>query len=121
MSILPVVALLGITVILGLVMATRQFRGLRNKPVMIGAHVLLGAAAFEPLAVALQATPGGPTAAGGYGMATMLLIGLALVSGLVRALIVKHKPAASLPLLALHATFAASALVLAVVVAAQLT
>jgi hypothetical protein len=120
MTVAPVVLLLGTTVILGLIMGLRYFRGVRNPPLMIGAHVLFGAAAFEPLAVALQSAPGDVSTAGGYGMATMLLIGLALVSGLVRALIVKHAPAASTPMLAAHASVAATALVLAVVLAVKL-
>jgi hypothetical protein len=121
MTVLPVIILLGITVMIGLVMGMRVLGGHRNKPVMIGAHVLLGAAAFEPLAVILHGAQNATSSARAYGTATLLVIGLALISGVVRSLVIKQSPAMSRPLLAVHATIAAIALVLAFLLAAKLS
>jgi hypothetical protein len=120
MTLLPVIILLGITVMIGLFMGQRAWRGVPNNPVMIGFHVLLGAAAFEPLVVALQKIQVGSAATGSYGTATFLLVGLTLISGVVRSLVIKQSPALRTPLLAVHATLAATALALAVILAVKL-
>lgn len=119
MTLLPIVALLAAAVIIGLIMAPRALKGERNRPLLIAAHILLGAAALEPLAIAMHAT-GRIDAAGSLGTATFLLIGLALASGVIRALLVRQSPALRTPLLALHGSIAAAALVSAIMLAAKL-
>lgn len=102
MTIFPIVMLLSAGVALGLYMGLNYLKGARNKPVLIGAHVLLGFASFEPMAIALSRTgQNGTFALGG--------LVLAFASGALTPMIAKHSKSATSWALGCHAAIAAIA------------
>lgn len=104
MTMLPIVLLLTGGVALGLYMGLNYLKGVRNKPLLIGAHVLLGLASLEPMAIALSRKAEiGPLAPGG--------LVLAFASGAMTPIIAKQSRTATSWALGTHAAIAACAYV----------
>jgi hypothetical protein len=81
---LPSFILLSAAVALGVVLGLQYLRGERSSPLVMGAHLLLGAGGLETIAMLLRGTPDGTVAeAGSLGrLAAMCLLG-GMASGLL--------------------------------------
>jgi len=104
-------ALLTAAVGLGLYLGLLYLRRVR-KPVVVGAHLLLGAAGLETTVVMLRGAPDGVTLAGSYGGAAAALLALTLVSGFSAPLLGKGSRRTANILLATHAGIGVTAFVL---------
>lgn len=105
---LPIVALLTAGVGLGLLLGLRYLRGLPRKPVMIGAHLLLGAGTLEQIAVLLHGTPSGDVIADQMlGRVALVLIAGALLFGLCAPLLSRQSRRGAEALLVGHASLGA--------------
>jgi hypothetical protein len=99
-------AVFGSTVAIGLYMGLNYLKGQRNNRNLVAAHVLIGLAGLEVFALLLRGAPDGTRLAPGQlGPAAALLFAAALFSGFVGPLIMRPRPAATGPVLALHAAF----------------
>jgi hypothetical protein len=85
---LPSFILLSAAVALGVVLGLQYLRGERSSPLVMGAHLLLGAGGLETIAMLLRGTPDGTVAeAGSLGrLAAMCLLG-GMASGLLAPMI----------------------------------
>ncbi len=84
MAALPPTLFLTIAAGLGLYLGWLYLRGIRRKPVMIGLHLLLGAAGLETMVMMLRGLPNGETsAAGAFGGIAAGLLAAAMFSGLI--------------------------------------
>jgi hypothetical protein len=113
---LAVLVPVGATVALGLLLGLRYLRRVRNTPVLIGSHFLLGALSLEPMVVALRGGLGGvaakPSLAGGLAAG---LLTLALLSGVSAVMIGRRSRGTANVALGSHAAVAASAFICLVV------
>jgi hypothetical protein len=91
---------------LGLLLLTQHLRGLPRKPTMRAAHLLLGAFALESLAVNLNDPGSAALAASPFGARAALLVGLALLTGYIAALVGRKNQRAANWILGAHATAA---------------
>jgi hypothetical protein len=109
MAALPALVLLTAAAGLGLIMGWRYLRGLRNAPVMIGSHLLLGAGGLEVLAMLLRGAPDGSAWHGGsLRVGGTALLAAALFTGLTVPLIARQAPRGASYVLAAHAAIAAA-------------
>ncbi len=92
-----ILLVLGLAACVGLYMGWQYLRGEKRRPVVIGTHLLLAAGALEGLATSMSGAGTALTSAG------MLLIALALMGGLVSALLRRHSGRASEAVLVAHA------------------
>jgi hypothetical protein len=121
MSFLPALILLSLTATLGVYLALAFLKRWPRRPMLIGLHLLFGAGSLEGLVIALHAevlAGSAPDAASSDGPnpleITMLgLIGLALISGLVRAAVGSRTRAVAMATLALHAALATAGVAVA--------
>ncbi len=104
----PELALLTAAVVLGVYLGVQYLRRVRNRPVMIGLHLLLGAASTEIMVMVVHGTPSGRALrAGPFGVASVAIIGLAMLSGLIAGLIARRSRHTADLSLAAHAGVAA--------------
>jgi hypothetical protein len=93
MHLIPALVLLTASVALGLLLGWRYLRRERNKPALIGVHLILGAAGLEAMAMLLRGTPDGTLiVAGTLGNAAGLLLAAAMISGFASPMIGKRSP-----------------------------
>jgi hypothetical protein len=104
-------ALLTAAVGLGLYLGLLHLRRVR-KPVVIGAHLLLGVAGLETTVVMLRGAPDGITFAGSFGVVAAALLALALVFGFSTPLLGKRSRRTANILLATHAGIGVTAFVM---------
>ncbi len=107
MQAMPAILLIGCQVALGLFLGFNYLNGDRNKPTLIGIHLLMGAAALEVMALLLRGAPNGdPTT--GKPMLTIAagLTAAALLGGLAAAIFIKDMPRAARVALYGHVGFA---------------
>ena len=91
MKTIPLTLILTAAVILGSIMGMNYLRGVRSKPTMIGAHLLLGVLALEQTAMLLAGSSNGDQPSESpYGRVTLFLFFAALLAGLIAAL-VRHR------------------------------
>jgi len=95
-------ALLTSGVGLGLYLGLLYLRRVR-RPVLVGAHLLLGAAGIETMVVLLRGTRDGVVTTGSFGIVVVVLLAAALVSGLSAPLLGKRSRQRMNILLATHA------------------
>jgi hypothetical protein len=93
MSATPVILVFAAAVALGIVMVVLRIRN-KRKTVLIGAHLLLGAGGLEQLVMFMSQTSLKPTAAA--------LFALALICGLIAALIGGAAPRTAATVLVTH-------------------
>jgi len=113
MHALPVLLLLGAAAAIGLYMGQRHLRGARNRPMLIGVHLLLGIGGLEVMVMLLwgpDADPVGAGTRGAAGLATILLAA-ALFCGLLAPLIGRGSRRLMTAALATHAGIAAAGVV----------
>lgn len=104
MAVIPLILLFGITAALGVYMGIRYLRGIRNKPMLIGIHLLLGAAGLEVMALLLRGAPDGTVLPSTTpGLVSAGLIAAALLTGFAVPILAKPMPKSITPTLALHA------------------
>jgi hypothetical protein len=107
MIVIPDVILLGASAILGLYLGWAYLRRLPRRPVLVGSHLLLGAAGLEIMVVLLRGTPSGQSLAlGVVGALAISLTALALLSGLIAGLIARRSRRTADVTLATHAAVA---------------
>jgi len=109
MKALPPAVLLCAAVALGVFLGIRYLRRTRNKPVLVGIHLLLGGAGLEVVAMMLRGTPDGDGASGGAlvkGAAGLLLA--AMISGLLSPMVGRGSRRIMNVALATHASLAAA-------------
>jgi len=96
--------IIGLTTCIGLYMGWQFLRGVRNRPMLVGIHLLLGLGSVEVLAVILRGAPNAAPVAdrGGILLAAGLLV-CALLSGLAVPLIARPVPDAAGMSIATHA------------------
>jgi hypothetical protein len=100
------------TVALGLANGSNYLKGIR-KPMVSGAHFLLGATAFELVFLLLRGTPNSDALrAGNYGLYAQVLVAVALVMGLAGGLMGGRKHPQTGVVLAVHAAFGGAAFLL---------
>ncbi len=111
MTTIPLTIILFGSVILGCILGLEYLRGVRSRPGMIGAHLILGVLAMEQMAMLLRGAPDGRAAsAGSYGKLTALLFFVAVLAGLIAAL-VRNRRSRSNIALAGHVTVATAGVV----------
>jgi hypothetical protein len=102
MTAVPVLAILSAAVLLGLYLGLLYLRGER-KPVLIGAHFLLGAGGLEALVMLLHGTPDGAAPrTGSLGTTAALFFVISIISGVSAALLRRSRVIAN-TVLAAHA------------------
>jgi hypothetical protein len=109
---LPPIILLAAAVMAGLLLGRNLLRGTTNRPVLVGLHLILGAAGLESTAMLLREDSGRPLGFGSSlgGLAAGFLV-LALMSGLSGPMIRRRWPQrAGKILLILHASAGAAGL-----------
>jgi hypothetical protein len=107
MKAIPVAILLLAATVLGVVLGLRHLRRMRRPPVMIGAHLLLGAGGLELFAMLLRGTPSGTIfSAGTFGWVAAALLAVSMFAGVSAALFRRSPRAAQLVLLT-HAALGA--------------
>ncbi len=100
----PIVALLACGVGLGLFLGLRYLQGLPRRPVLIGAHLLLGAGTLEQIAVLLHGLPDGRVIeVQTLGRVALMLIAAALLFGLCAPLVSRQSRRGAEALLVGHA------------------
>jgi hypothetical protein len=103
MKALPVAILLIAASVLGVVLGLRHLRGARRPPVMIGAHLLLGAGGLELFAMLLRGTPSGTIlSAGTFGWVAAALLAVSMFAG-VSAALFRRSPRVAQIVLVTHA------------------
>jgi hypothetical protein len=116
MMALPAGVFLAAAAALGSFLGLLYLRGLRRKPVLIGTHLLLGAAGLEQMAIMLRGAPNGIVLeAGVLGNLAAGFVAAAMFSGLAAALLPARSRRVVDVTLATHASvgFAGLALFLA--------
>jgi len=113
MAMLVVVLLFGTAVMLGGYMAWQYWMGVRVAKAMSAAHLLLGAAGLEGIALLLRGAPDGTKYGGGgmlFGFEAGPVAGVGLaaafITGLLVPLIAKPKPETAGKMIVAHATLA---------------
>lgn len=102
------------TVALGLANGSNFLKGFR-RPMLTGAHFLLGATTFELVLLLQRGTPGSDSLrSGAYGHYAMALVAAALVMGVVGGLMGGRKHPQTGVALAAHATFGGAAFILVI-------
>ncbi len=92
--------------ILGVILGLEYLRGVRSRPGMIAAHLILGFLAMEQMAMLLGGSPNGQAAgAGWFGKLTAFLFFLSVLAGLIASLL-RHRRTGSAVALAGHVTVA---------------
>lgn len=100
----PIVAVVSAAVILGVYLGVLFLKGIRRTPVLIGLHLLLGAAALEMCVMLLHGPPSGVTVPEGpYGRIALVLFAGAMFSGLLTPMLFKHSRQGGNAMLATHA------------------
>jgi hypothetical protein len=99
MTTTPLIILLFASVGLGVLLGLNYLKHIQNKPILIAAHLLLGAGSLEQLVIAISGGRGG---AYGYKAAGLLAITLAL--GFLGSLVFRQSPRKAGWVVAAHAT-----------------
>lgn len=121
MMALPAGLFLAAAAALGSFLGILYLRGLRRKPVLIGTHLLLGAAGLEQMAMMLRGAPDGTILqAGTLGNLAAGLIAAAMFSGLTAALLPARSRSVFNVTLATHASVGFAGLALFVAWASNL-
>lgn len=91
MQTLFVIALLGSSIGIGLFLGWQYLRRVRNKPVLIGLHLILGGAGLESMVMLRGSTE---AAIPGFGIANagILLLFAGMMTGLLTPLIAQKRP-----------------------------
>jgi hypothetical protein len=109
MIVIPDVILLTAATLLGLYLGWDYLRRGPRRPIMVGAHLLLGAAGLEIMVVLLRGTPSGQSLAlGMIGALAISFTALALLSGLISGLYARRSRRVADITLATHAAVAAA-------------
>lgn len=104
MAALPPALFLTIAAGLGLYLGWLYLRGIRRKPVMIGLHLLLGAAGLETTVMLLRGLPNGTSsAAGAFGGIAAGLLAAALFTGLIAPMLCRGSRRTANVVVASHA------------------
>ena len=111
---IPIVILITATVGLGIYMGLRYLKRIRNTPMIIGTHFLLGAATLEPMVIVLHGGVNGHAKAPIFGVLSAAFVGLALMSGATAVMIGRQSRRTADIALASHAGLAATAFFLMV-------
>ena len=121
MKVIPVVLLLSLAAALGLFLGLQYLRGVRDSKVLVGVHLLLGAAGLEALARLLWGTtPDGTLLpAGMLGTIAAVLLAVAMFCGLTAPVLGRSLPRAINFAVATHAGIGAAGFVLFLVWAAR--
>lgn len=102
------VLLLCLAAALGLFLGLGYFKGQRNKPVLVGVHLLLGIGGTEALLLTHRSISGDEAATGGTGALPALgLLAAAIFMGFVAPMIGRNARPAGTMALATHAVLAA--------------
>ena len=105
MTPIPAIALLSAAAALGLFLGWLYLRRVR-RPVLVGAHLLLGVGGIETMVMLLRGAPNGDVApAGLLGTVAAALLAGALLSGLAAPLVARQSRATANVALATHAGF----------------
>jgi hypothetical protein len=96
---------------LGLYLGLLYLRRVR-RPVLVGAHLLLGAAGIETMVITLRGKADGVITTGSFGIVAVALLAAALVSGLSAPLLGKRSRQRMNILLAIHAGIGLSGFVM---------
>jgi hypothetical protein len=103
MTRLPALLFVTAATALGIYLGVLFLRRVR-RPVLIGVHLILGAAAVEMTAMLLRGTPGGEAVpAGAFGVAAACLLAVAMISGFAAPLFYRQSPRTANVVLATHA------------------
>lgn len=110
MTTIPLTLTLAAAVTLGAILGLNYLKGVRNKPMTIAAHLILGILALEQMAMLLAGSSGEGDSQSEHdrGRLTLFLFFAALVAGLVAALI-RHRPKEANVALAGHVATATAA------------
>jgi hypothetical protein len=112
MQALPAILLVSVQVAIGLYLGFNYLNGDRNKPALIGAHLLLGAVALEVMALLLRGAPSGAeTSARPVLTVAAGLTAAALLTGLAGAMFYKPMPKTAKVALYSHAVIGLAAFV----------
>ena len=110
---IPDLILLTLAVGLGIYLGIQYLRRARPRPVLVGAHLLSGAAAMEGMVIVFHGTPSGAALKPGLlGFVAAGLIALAMFSGLIAGLIARRSRRTADISLASHVAIAALGVVL---------
>jgi hypothetical protein len=110
---IPIVILVVATASLGVYLGLRYLRHERNKPIVIGLHILLGAMTLEPMVIAMRGGLGGvPVQPSMFGVLGACGLALALFSGVTAVMIGRRSRQTANVALTCHAAVAASAVLL---------
>ena len=105
-------ALVTAAVGMGLYLGLLYLRRVR-RPVLVGAHLLLGAAGLEATAMLLRGTPDGTvTPAGTFGIVAAATLATTMISGLAAPLVAKRSRRNSNIALGIHASVGVTGFVL---------
>jgi len=117
MKAIPVLLLFAVTVCLGIWLGVEYLRRVRSRPVMIGLHLLLGAAGLEVMGMLLSGAPDGSALPSTSLMrVAALLLLVAMMSGLLAPMIGRRSRRTMNFALAAHVGVAATGFVLFLVV-----
>ncbi len=112
MQAMPAILLVSVQVVIGLYLGFNYLNGERNKPALIGTHLLLGAVALEIMALLLRGAPNGEATAGRPVLTVAAgLTAAALLSGLAGAMFYKPMPKTAKVALYSHAVIGIAAFV----------
>jgi len=110
---LPVVIFFGAAACLGVILGLQYLKGIRSKPVMIGMHLLLGAAGLEVMVMTLAGAPDGTVMwTGTLGRAAAGFLAAALFIGILSPMVGRRSRQTMNIALATHATVASVGVVL---------
>ena len=113
MKALPVVIFFGAAACLGVILGLQYLKGIRSKPVMIGMHLLLGAAGLEVMVMTLAGAPDGTVMwTGTLGRAAAGFLAAALFIGILSPMVGRRSRQTMNIALATHATVASVGVVL---------
>lgn len=104
---LPVVILFGVAACLGVMLGLQYLKGVRSKPVMIGMHLLFGAAGLEVMVMTLAGAPDGTVIfTGTLGRTAAGFLAAALFIGILSPIVGRRSRLTMNVALATHATVA---------------
>jgi hypothetical protein len=113
MRAMPSFLLLAATVALGVLLGLDYLRGERSKPLVIGAHLVLGAIGVESFVMLLRGAPDGSVlGAGPVGNAAAGLLAVAMMSGLIAPIIGRNSTRTMNTALVTHIGLAAGGVLL---------
>jgi hypothetical protein len=88
---MPVVLLLGASMVLGLWMAWQFLRRCASNPIHIGFHLILGVAGMEMVVMLLRGAPDGSVAAaGGLGKSAAMVLAIAVITGFATSVMARR-------------------------------